>query len=214
MKKAFILTTFLLLFVFDACTKKTIDPKIASIIINKNNISTIAEDLSKSTKVANEDIEYFISAITRFGDNPDSLIGKSVENLIEEEKIRNKNMLNESLLNTGSRITLFMNHKFRYVGIQFNDTNPEKKMNNIVFDIFNISDKNIKRVEGHLTFYDPSGKIVRVYNLATAATEIPISDTITGIRFSMPFIHGDRDTNPEIRRRDSLIRNAKDLNAV
>jgi 2-keto-3-deoxy-6-phosphogluconate aldolase len=99
-----------------------------------------------------------------------------------------------------------LNHQFRYRGIQFLDNDPTQLKNNVIFEITNTSDKEIKRIEGHLSFYDPQGRLVRVFSLATGVV-IPPTTNDKALAFSMQFIH-----NPNSD--DTLIRTHRDYRAV
>jgi len=189
--------------------------------INRTNLSEIAEKVANATAITKEEKEFFINALTRFADEPDSIIGKTAAQLANSEKEIAMQQLSEVLNNTGSRVQMFLNHQFQYEGIKFDDNDPDNKINNIIFTITNTADRPIKRIEGNLSFYDHGGNVVRVYGLATSPeSPIPVSginsaQVDTGkVSFGMAFPHGDNDPNPSIRFRDSLIRNQRDLRPV
>ncbi len=186
-----------------ACNNQTLDPKIANQKITKTNLAQISEEMQK--KATDEDIEYFVNAITRLGNTPDSIIGKSVQQLIEEQKKYYRGELEKTLVGTGTRVALFLNHQFKYHGIRFLDEDPNQPKNDIVFEITNISDKEIKRIEGNLSYYDNNGNIIRIFQLATG-TNIPVTNEKSLI-FSMPFNHN-------VKTADTLIRTRKDLRAI
>ena len=196
---------FVAIMILNSCNdKQKLDTKIAKQQITKTNLAKISEEMQKTA--SNENIEYFVNAITRLGNTPDSIVGKTVSQLIEEQKKYHRDELGKTLLGTGARVELFLNHIFHYYGIQFLDDDPNQLRNNVVFDVTNISDKEIKRLEGHLSFYDPQGRLVRVFPLATG-TSIPVTGDEKSLRFAMPFIH-----NPNSD--DTLIRTRRDFQAI
>ena len=162
--------------------------------------------MASCENLSNEDAELFINAITRVGNHKDSIVGKTILELINNQKQFVRERTNDILRNSGARISLFLNHKFEYIGIQFEDSDSKNKINNIVFEIQNTSDKPIKKIEGRLQFYTPNGELIKLYSLVTA-TEVPAnSDKAT--RFVMPFKH-DESSN-----RDQIIRNSRNLSAI
>jgi len=191
------------------------------LVITHYNLNKIAEELKTNPSYTHQDFEYFVNALTRLADSPDSIIGQTPRSLINIEKNIANEQISNVLLNTCSRVSMFLNHQFHYEGIKFDDSDPNDKINNIIFTISNTSNQTIQKIEGALTFYDAVGNIVRVYNLGTNPNSpIPVSginneqlDTGT-IIFGMSFAHGDKDPNPSIRFRDSLIRNEPNLRPV
>ena len=197
--------SFVIIAILNSCDdKQTLDPKIANQQVTKTNLIELTSEMQSTA--SDEDIDFFVNAITRLGSTPDSIIGKTIKQLIDEQKEFYRSELEKTLLGTGARITLFLNHKFHYRGVQFIDDDPKQLKNNIVFEITNTSDVNIKRIEGHLSFYDPQGRIVRVFPLATGV-EIPPTTDDKALMFSMPFVH-----NPSTD--DTLIRTRRDFHAV
>ena len=191
--------------IFNGCdNKQTLNSEIANQVITKSNLADLSLEMQKNA--SNEDIEYFVNAITRLGNTTDSIVGKTIKQLIEEQKNYYRNELEKTLIGSGARISLFLNHKFVYRGIQFLDDDPKQFKNNVVFEITNTSERDIKRVEGHLSFYDPDGNLIRVFSLATG-TVIPPTGDDKALVFTMPFIH-----NPNTD--DTLIRTRKDFRAI
>ena len=139
------------LFVFNSCeNKQQLDIKVANQIITLSNLATISSEIKQSA--SDEEIEFFINSLTRLGNTPDSIVGKTVAQLIEGQRKYYREELGKTLIGTGTRVELFLNHRFHYHGIQFLDEDPKQPKNNIVFDVSNISDKEIKRIEGNLSY--------------------------------------------------------------
>jgi hypothetical protein len=196
--------------IFTSCNndKDVLSSEIANTVLTKSNLQTIADNIVKDNTISDSNIELFVNAITRLGNYPDSLIGKSVGQLIQEQKNFAYKRDQDALISASARIALFLNHKFIYAGIVFQDEDPENKLNNIVFDVTNNSGKEIKKLTGILQFYTPGGEIVRAYDIETASPIPPTSADGKPTRLGMPFKH----ENGNIR--DSLIRYSKDLSAV
>lgn len=200
---------FTLIIAISACKndKNAINSEVANKKITIHNLQEIAEQVANDPNFSQENMELFINALTRLGAEKDSIVDKTVVELIENQRKFLRERTAEATINSCSRIALFINHKFEYIGISFNDTNESRKINEIIFDVTNISDKEIKKVEGELQFYLPRGELVKVFTISTA-TPIPASKDTNGVRFSMPFYH---DGNSE---RDKIIRESRELSAV
>jgi len=197
--------TSLIIIIVTSCLTACNKHKIANQQITKTNLVAISEEMQK---IANEeDIENFVNAITRLGNTPDSIIGKSVQQLIDNQKKYYRDELEKTLVGTGTRISLFLNHQFKYHGIRFLDEDPKQPINDIVFEITNISDKEIKRIEGNLSYYDNTGRIIRIFQLATGNNIPPVSIDDKAMIFSMKFNHN-------IQTDDTLIRTNQDLRAI
>jgi len=205
------LPIFLLIFcgfIFVACgDNKKPNHKIANQKITNSNLITITEQIANDNSFSQEDIELFINAITRLGNDRDSIVGKTVSGLIAEQKKFVFNRIAETLKSSGARITLFLNHKFNYIGIKFEVDSLDRKINAIIFEVTNTADKEIKLIEGVLQFFTPHGELVKFFNLKTASP-IPVSEDEKVVVFSMPFLHDDNS------QRDMMLRTSRDLSAV
>jgi len=169
---------------------------VANQTITHSNLSKISSDLKETA--SDEIIELFISAITRLGNTPDSILGKTVTQLIEEQKKHNREELEKTLIKAGARIELFLNHKFHYHGIQFLDEDTNKPMNNLIFDITNISDKGIKKIAGNLSFYSQQGHLVRVFQIVID-DPIPAEKGGKTLTFGQAFLHDTQTADILIR---------------
>jgi hypothetical protein len=196
--------------IFTSCNidKDVLSSEIANTIITKSNLQTIADNIVKDNTISNANIELFVNAITRLGNYPDSLVGKSVGQLIQEQKNFAYKRDQDALVSASARIALFLNHKFNYAGLIFQDDDPKNKLNNIIFDVTNNSGKEIIKLTGILQFYTTAGEIVRAYDIETASPIPPTSSDKKPTRMGMPFKHEDGNI------RDSLIRYSKDLSAI
>ena len=196
---------FVVALVFNSCdNKQKLDVKVANQVVTLSNLATISSDLKQFA--SDEEIELFINSITRLGNTPDSILGKTVAQLIEGQRNYYREELEKTLIGSGTRIELFLNHSFHYYGIQFLDEDPNQPKNNIIFDVTNRSDREIKRVEGNLSFYDPQGRLVRVFQMATGMP-IPAEKGGKTLRFQMSFVHN-------VKTADTLIRTRSDMQAV
>lgn len=209
MKTFYFSLIFALLVAISACQKdkNAISSEIANKKITIHNLQEIANQMKNDKNFSQENMELFINALTRLNGDKDSIVGKTVAQLINEQKNFLLSRTTDILEHSCARITFFLHHKFEYIGIRFNDSNKSQKINEIVFDLTNTSDKEIKKIEGVLQFYTPHGEIVKLFNISTASP-IPVSKDGNGIRFLMPFHH---DANNE---RDKIIRASRELNAV
>ncbi|MDR0927088.1 MAG: hypothetical protein LBO69_04910 [Ignavibacteria bacterium] len=205
MNRIYTIITLSLFLILVACDNNSLPSQISSLKITNKNLQSIVEQMNSDESVSNENKELFINAISRFGDVQDSIVGKTVGEIIVEQEKYVSDRIAEALVNTGARVNLFINHRFQYLGIKFIDSIPTQKKNNLVFTLQNTSDKVIKHLEGILQFYTPAGELIKVFSISTNL-EMPVSDSL--VTLAMPFEHNDNIP------RDMLIRTSTDLKAV
>lgn len=197
---------FLLLtsLVISACTKGEFSNSTTmQEQITLHNLGDISQKVKNEPSFTKEEIELFANGLVRLAANKDSVVGKTVLDIIKSQKqfVRSRSL--SFCENTISRVDLALNHKFHYVGFQPRDEGKQS-VDVIVFEITNTSDKDIREVEGALQFYTQNNQLVKVYNLKFNK---PLKPGETQ-RFGNPFTH-----NPESQR-DQVIRSSKDLKAV
>jgi len=81
------------------------------------------------------------------------------------------------------------------------------KLDILVFEITNTSNKDIKDLEGQFRFFDMQNQLIKAYpiELAKVMTQVPVIKPGETRRFAYPFFH---DSNNE---RDEKVRSGQDL---
>lgn len=204
MFKKIVLTSVLVLFFLTACTKQEYSSSnVMSEKITLHNLKDIAQKIKAEPAMTKEEIELFTNGLIRLGINKDSVVGKTVLDIIKSQKEFVMKQTKAFCETTASRVDVAINHKFAYVGYQALEQNGQQ-INAIIFEITNLSDKDIRSVRGQLNFYTPDNQLLKVYNLIT---DRPIKPGELQ-RFVSPFTH---DKN---NQRDEIFRNSKDLRAI
>lgn len=177
--------------------------------ITKNNIYSLAQKIADENKMAREDIQLLTGAINRLGVNADSIVGKSVADLIkiQEEFLRQQDI--KQMVSILAKAEIIANHTIKYIGLKPLDT-LGNSYDYLIFDVTNNSDKSIKELVGQFRFLDANGTIIKAYpidlsKVMTSAPELKPKETR---RFVYPFFH---DKN---NQRDEIVRNSKGLQVV
>lgn len=171
--------------------------------ITLQNISDLAQKVKAEPTFSKEEIELFANGLIRYAPTKDSLIGKSVLEVIKMQKDFVRSQSNLFLERSASRVDLAVNHKFHYIGLQPNDS-EQQMIDIIVFEITNTSDKDIRNLQGVLQFFTQDNQLVKIYNLKMEKALKPGETEKLG----NPFLH-DKASN-----RDQIIRNSTNLKAI
>jgi len=153
-----------------------------------------------------DQIDLFNSAINRYGLTPDSITGKTVGEIITKEEQNLWQNSAKQLVATLAKVQILSNHKIKYLGLQPQDKDTVK-LDILVFEITNTSNKDIKDLEGQFRFFDMQNQLIKAYpiELAKVMTQVPVIKPGETRRFAYPFFH---DSNNE---RDEKVRSGQDL---
>lgn len=131
-------------------------------VITKDNFVNIVQNMKNDKSLSIEELDLFEKGLARYGANVDSLIGKSVGQVIELQRNYIKDYQLNTLLAQANNLSIHMNLSFIYIGVQKDDKDTMKS-NILHFDVKNKSNEAIKRVEGNFEFYDMRNEIVKRY---------------------------------------------------
>lgn len=204
-----VLTLFVVsisLFVFACSDNKSsfLDEKVT-----KDNLYDLAKKIMNENVMSKEDAALFNSAVNRLGLTPDSIVGKTVGELIKNEDDLAKKSVYDQMFSTLAKAEILMKHKIQYLGLKPFDT-LDKSYDYLVFEVKNTSNKNITGLDGQLRFFNSANQIVKAYPIELSKV-MPNAEGIKPNetrRFVYPFFH---DKN---NQRDEIIRNAKDLQVL
>ena len=194
--------------IFFGCQAEKKSP-ILDEVITKQNISQLPGKISSDKSFTREEIDLFATSLGRMVINKDTVIGKTVAQVmdIERELMRNNSMAN--LASSLARFEILQNHKFKYIGMIPKDDAAEP-MDIIVYELTNTSNKEIKNIAGSLQFRNPLNQsVIKVYNLNTSdlLKDQTIKPNETK-KFAYPFKHDN------VNVRDSIMRISKNLHAL
>lgn len=191
-------------FVISACTKSEFSNSTTmQEQITLHNLADIAQKVKNEPSFTKEEIELFTNGLIRLAVNKDSVIGKTVLDVVKSQKQFVRSQSAVFCERTASRVDLAVNHKFHYVGLQPRD-DDKQAVDVIVFEITNTSDKEIRNIQGALQFFTQDNQLVKIYNLKFDKQLKPSEME----RFGNPFMH---DKNSQ---RDQVIRSSKNLKAI
>jgi hypothetical protein len=201
-----VIVTAISLFVFACSDQKSsfLDEKIT-----KDNLNSIAKQIMDEKLMSKEDASLFNSAVNRLGLTPDSILGKTVGELIANEDALAQKSVYDQMYATLTKAEILMKHKIKYLGLKPFDT-LDKSYDYLVFEVTNTSDKNIATVDGQLRFFNSSSQLVKAYPIELSKV-MPNADGLKPNetrRFVYPFFHD------KANQRDEIIRNAKDLQVL
>ncbi|OGU55824.1 MAG: hypothetical protein A2X64_11320 [Ignavibacteria bacterium GWF2_33_9] len=205
------LTLALVTIAFAVMANSCQDPKSSFLEtkLEKDNLNTVAKQIMDENVMSREDAILFNSAVNRLGQTPDSILGKTVGQLINEEADLAKLNIYTQMYGTLSKAEILMKHKMKYLGLKPMDT-LEQSYDYIVFEVDNTSDKSIADLQGQLRFFNAANQLVKAYPIELSK----VMGNPEGIkpketrRFAYPYFH-QKDN-----QRDEIIRNSKDLRVV
>lgn len=200
----FVATISLLVFACSDQKSSFLDEKIS-----KDNLNSIAKQIMDEKVMSKEDAALFNSAVNRLGLTPDSVLGKTVGELIANENALAQKSVYDQMYATLTKAEILMKHKIKYLGLKPFDT-LDKSYDYLVFEVTNTSDKNIASVDGQLRFFNSSNQLVKAYPVELSkvmpdANGLKPNETR---RFVYPFFHD------KANQRDEIIRNARDLQVL
>ncbi|MFP4528755.1 MAG: hypothetical protein ACLFQX_09410 [Candidatus Kapaibacterium sp.] len=180
------------------------DPKEKSGFLNdkieKGNLVELTQKLKEDKMFTREEMDLFTSGIARMSNTPDSLIGKTVAEVIEIQRQTLREATAENMLNSAKRLEMFMQHAFNYVGYTTSERDTTQ-LNVLVFEIFNKSDKEITDINGQLSFYNQKNRqLIKQFQLTNQDQKIAPGDTV---RLQNAFVHNPND------QRDLIFRQSK-----
>ncbi len=194
--------------IFIGCQTEKKSP-ILDEVITKDNISKLTGKISSDKTFSREEIDLFATSLARMVINKDTVIGKTIAQIMDKERelMRNNSMTN--LSSSLARFEILQNHQFKYIGLIPKD-DAQEPMDIIVYEMTNTSDKEIRNIAGSLQFRNPLNQaVIKLYNLNTA--DLLKDQTIKPKetkKFAYPFRHDNANV------RDSIMRISKNLHAL
>ncbi len=167
--------------------------------LSKNNIISLSEKLNKDRLISNHQLEYFATGLNEMLANGDSLVGKSVENIISVgSKQKRKSILSSAVSNSSkAEISLAISYRLN----SFSPSDSEGNLQNVASFIFqNNTDIDINKVEGTLEIrYKEHNKLLK--NFPVLITDIIPAGK--AIQKNISYIH-DPNNNRDILLRQDL----------
>ena len=153
MKKSALLLVVLICIGFAACNKSERSAAIYSEKFTINNFREIANKIKSSDDMPSEDINYLTNALKRLSFSPDSVVGKTVKDLIEFEQKYLNQMTKKSLSEMSDISMLRLNTKNLFVGVLPSSNKLGEPINNLYFEFDNKYNKPLKAIAGEIVFF-------------------------------------------------------------
>jgi hypothetical protein len=166
--------------------------------INRENLVEIADKMVDDKSISQEEITLFAAGLQRYTGQSDSLIGKTVGELIKEQKEMLRDQTAKNLSQNINNVRLRLYHEFRYNGIFIADDEQRGDFNRVDYQITNLGDKPIKEITGALQFFNGQNQLVKQFNISTINKEpIPPGESKD---FQDLFAHRDSIPNDQMLR--------------
>lgn len=193
-------------FILINCSNDKSRSKLLNQVITRDNITSLTEQLISENTLSKEEIDLIAMGITRLTLlNQDTLIGKTLADVmkIQREAELESSIAGLKLASTKSEIVL--SHKFEMLQFFKNDSG-DYKTNLITFKVTNLSDNNIKNLQGYLNIMNQQNKIIKKFPInIKKELEAHQSYTLT----TPPYIHDDNNENDrELRIEGNILKPA------
>lgn len=180
---------------FNACSNQKSNSKVLSDTIKTNNLSKIIENIKNDKVLLQEEIDLFSSGLARLSVHRDSILGKTIGYIIENQRNYQRESSLKTLEGNAVYIEMMLNHAFKFEGIEAQDKDTVR-INNVIVAIQNRSDKEIKTIKGALDFYNVQNQIVKRYNIELSNPIKPGE----ALRFTSPYPHDPNNQRDVIMR--------------
>lgn len=153
MKKSALLLVALICIGFAACNKSDRSAAIYSEKYTINNFREIANKIKSSDDMPSEDMNYLTNALKRLSFSPDSVVGKTVKELIEIEMKYVKYITRKAVSDISDISILRLNTKNVFLGVLPSANKAGEQINNLYFEFDNKYNKPIKSIAGEIVFF-------------------------------------------------------------
>lgn len=185
--------------IFTGCEQKAKKSPLLNESITKDNLVQIITEAGKDPLLTADEMKYLSTGMTTLlSKSVDSLVGKTLAQVIEFEIENERNQMAANLANVATRSELVLNHKFLLVGLAPQaDTANNRELNSIVFEFTNRSDKDIVDFKGALQIYTQNRQLVKNFIMGKIPVVLgnqPIKAGETR-RIIYPFVHDPNNNN-------------------
>lgn len=133
--------------------------------ITPENITNIVEKISANKDFDTEKIDLIINYFNNYSSYRDSLIGKTLNEIIESEL--KKERINKNIIINQLSKNIAFNNTFAIVLDTIKAYDEEKKIpiNLFIYSMKNMGNKTIKSVNGFIEFYDGQNNLIKKYGV-------------------------------------------------
>ena len=151
-------------FIFTSGCSQQQESKLMKEIIKDDNLVELTEKIREDKSFSKENIDYFIAGIERLGFVKDSIVGKSVGQIIESQRnlVRDGSISNLKITATRQEMNFKMQMRFTQKLKVEQDT---LNLNGIEFFVKNLSNKDITAISGKIRIVNALNQIVRIIEI-------------------------------------------------
>jgi hypothetical protein len=149
---SFVLMAFVL--IISSCdNKNSRNSEIYNEKFTIKNFNEISEKIAKDNSIPEKDVDALIAGLKRLTFVKDSIAGKTVKQVIENEELFERDLRNNALKNISDISILRLNTENKYLGVTPSKDQSGIDVNNLFFTFSNKFDKGIKTLSGEIVFY-------------------------------------------------------------
>ncbi len=198
MKKSALLLLAIICIGFAACGKSERNSAIYNEKFTLGNFGEIAAKVKSDKDISSEDVNYLTNALKRLSFAKDSVVGKTVKDLIENELRYINDITKKSLADMSNISILRLNTKNIFVSVLPTKNATGMDINKLYFEFDNQYGKPIKSISGEIIFFyrpDSTNQTVQLDPLPfNFDKEIKASQKDTLI-FYQKYVEGDKISN-------------------
>jgi hypothetical protein len=159
-KSTFVLGFICLLLMISGCSQQQ-ESKLMKEVIKEDNFVELVSKIREDKSFTKDDIEYFVAALDRVRFVKDSVLGKTVGQIVETQK----NIMREASL---KNLNIYATREEMYFKMQMRFTQKLKlekdtlNLNGIEFFVKNTSNKDITGIAGKIKVVNSYNQIVRI----------------------------------------------------
>lgn len=133
--------------------------------ITSENLIQLSEKLVADNSITVADIDYVNSYLGNFGIYRDSILGKTLGEIITSQK--SKDLKNKKIFLSQLSKKTAINHTFAIVldSITAFDEVGKKPVSLFYYQMANIGNKDLKQVEGFIEFHDAQGTLIKKFGV-------------------------------------------------
>ncbi len=131
-------------------------------IFSENNITEIAKKIENDNLISLKDITLLNQGIARLSGVKDSIVGKTVGDIIVSQESLSRQATLQGLKNTALKTEVNLTHTFKFQNLEMKDNEQDNVYANVItFTIKNTSSQAITNLQGYINAVDPQNRVVK-----------------------------------------------------
>ncbi len=161
-KNAKAVSIFLIVAGLSSCNQSAPKSPVLKEVFTENNITEIAKKVEHDDVITLRELTLLNQGIARLSGVKDSIVGKTVGDVITSQESLSRQVTINGLKNTAIKTEVNLTHDFKFEKLDFSD-NPEEKSyaNVLTFTIKNTSTQAITNLQGYINAVDPQNRVVK-----------------------------------------------------